>query len=182
MAFISQLKFAELAGTTVKTIKDGIKSGKLVADPKSKGLDPQNPKNKSWLDEWERKKNKRNEKSNPISEVVAEIKRHNDLSEKLSNYGSLEDQKLEQEIKLKKEQTLAIQQKRLASMGTLVLKETVERRISKLGQSLKTHVLAVPRRVSPRILSLVKSGATVAEIEKEIAEELEKALQVGKRP
>jgi len=58
----------------------------------------------------------------------------------------------------------------------LILRDLVEKRIARLGQALKTHVLTTPRKVSPKIFSMVKSGSTIAEIEKEIARELEKAL------
>lgn len=172
MAFISQVKFAKLASASETQIKNAIRDGKLHRDPKSKGLDPNHPKNKAWLEEWARKDNKPGPK--PASRPPKE------LSDDLSGYANLEDQKIEQEIKLKKEQTLAIKQKRLASIGVLILRETVEKRMAKLGQSLKTHVLTVPRKISPKIHAMVKSGSTVGEIEKEIATELEKALRNAK--
>jgi len=66
------------------------------------------------------------------------------------------------------------------SLGILITRESVERRIAKFGQGLKTHVLSIPRKITPRIVSMSKSGISVAEIEKYISEELEKAMKNAK--
>jgi len=172
------------------TIITGIKNKKIVIDKETSSIDPEHPTNKKFLEELVRsnragkEKHKNKSKQPPILDALLEnakeIKRHNDITENLNRYGNLEDQKTEQEIKLKIEQILQIRQKRLVSLGILITRESVERRIAKFGQGLKTHVLSIPRKITPRIVSMSKSGISVAEIEKYISEELEKAMKNAK--
>lgn len=161
---IDQSKFAKLCGVSRNTIIADIKRKPAVlhVDIKTKGIDPDHALNRAYIEDLARKK-KKPESTKKVSEAI-------------QIYGSLEEQKIEQEIKLKIEQRLSIQQKRLTGIGVLILRELVEKRIARLGQALKTHILTTPRKVSPKIYSMVKAGATVAEVEKEIARELEKAL------
>jgi len=187
MALLTQSKFAKLAGVSRQTvIVDSKKKPPKVIIEKNTKIDTDHPTNKAYIEELVRNPKvgkKYKKKENPLealTENLKELKRHNDIIENFQSVDDLEKKKLEQEIKLKTEQTLQIQQKRIAQLEILILKAEVDKRLSKLGQGIKTHLLTVPRKVAPRLVAMVKSGSSVAEIEKAIAEEIEKAMMNAK--
>lgn len=174
MPLLTQSAFAKLAGVSRNTvIVDSKKKPPKVIIEKNTKIDTDHPVNRAYVEELVRS-NRAGLKYE--TKKKQEKKSADQIQESFLTVEELETKKLEQEIKLKTEQTLQIQQKRIAQLGILILRETVDKRLSKLGQGIKTHLLTVPRKVAPRLVAMVKSGSSVAEIEKAIAEEIEKAM------
>lgn len=178
MPLLTQSKFAKLAGVSRQTvIVDSKKKPPKVIIEKNTKIDTDHPVNKAYIEELVRNP-KAGKKYN--TDKQKEKRTASEIEYGFLSVEELETKKLEQEIKLKTEQTLQIQQKRIAQLGILILKDIVDKRLSKLGQGIKTHLLTVPRKVAPRLVAMVKSGSSVAEIEKAIAEEIEKAMMNAK--
>jgi hypothetical protein len=152
-------EFANFLGIDIKRLNSEIKAGNIYLS--NSKIDPQHPKNSAFMDEIKREK-------------------YGSLNDDDEIPSDLELQKSIQEYKYKKEQALSLKQKRLTQLGILVHRETFERQLAKFGQGLKTHVNSLPRRITPTIFSMVKSGKKESEIEKYIANEIEEALRRAK--
>lgn len=89
---------------------------------------------------------------------------------------TLEKEKLEVDIRLKREQADHAAQRRMTHLGQLLDRDLAVQVFSKISAAMKIHLLDLPARLSPRLHALGKAGSA-ADIESLLAAEMSKALQ-----
>jgi hypothetical protein len=93
---------------------------------------------------------------------------------------TLNAQRIQADIDLKREQAATHRQRRLERLGLLVEKALVDKRIATLGAEIRSRFLDLPARVFPQIVALVKSGRedeALAHLEREIGEAIERVKE-----
>jgi hypothetical protein len=190
-------EFAELAGVTPGAITLAIKRGKLESQPDG-SIDTEGESAKKYLAEQKMKRSpamnggrpyqsvsRRAKKLDPIDLEIPSIVDVSDTS--LPNEDQIDfdrpelyiqrfpgDPALQDKIAATIKKIVEIkrhEQMRAKAAGQLVERELVEKRFASFGESLRTQILTVPRRVAAQVTARAKSGGE-REVEKYLADEI----------
>jgi phage terminase Nu1 subunit (DNA packaging protein) len=184
---VNKVTFAEIAGVGKASVTLSVQRGKLIEN--SDGfIDTENAINKAYIE----KRNKKEKQARPEKEQkkntatkppkIEQI----DLPEPddIELPGEIDDQdqfdqmdKLAVEIRLKKAQAMRHELKYEQDKGFLIPVESVERAAAKVGSEIKIRLQDLPRRIIPRIFSLVKSGATDIDVQELLEREIDDGIE-----
>jgi hypothetical protein len=168
---LSQGKFAELCGISVRQLRKDIVSGKLNKEPNG-SLDPDDETNKEYIES-------RHTTNKPKQGKVGKNRKDViDTEQEIKTVTSLEIQKQEADIAYKHEQTLHVRQRRLKDIGTLVMRSIVTQFMSKMASAIRLHILAsLPDRIYNKLLKQFKDDHIKFEVLKILRTEIEKSVQ-----
>lgn len=190
--------FSELAGVGRASVTLSVQRGKLI-ETKDGYIDTEDQTNKAYLSGRGEKANPKalTIKTAPVKKQPPskkeKLKKERVIKTNLDHLDGVElpepeiqesdfeegdvDQmaKLAVDIRLKMAQAKRHELKFEQDKGFLIPVEAVEKAAAKIGTEIKTRLQDLPRRISPRIISMAKSGAT----EREIQDVMEKEIDDG---
>lgn len=184
---LSKADWSKKYNCTRAAVTMAVKQGRLDCSLDGT-LDERNKINQLWISKLKKKPQIEKEKKKVKNEVVKENQKQkvktiildND-DDDLDEQGLIYIKKTDAEVRYKREQIRAIKQKRLERLGVLIEKELVRRVFDSFAADLKLRLLGLPKVLSPRIISLVKSGEKENTIQGMLEDEISNAIKTAKQ-
>lgn len=194
---VNKITFADMAGVGKASVTLSVQRGKLI-ETQDGYIDTENQTNATYLANRRKKakpedqnkplKKPRRKKEKPASTTTIEALDGvdlpvDDLTEDESMIAASESDspdmitKLAVEIRLKKAQARRHELKYEHDKGLLCPVELVERAAAKVGSEMKIRLQDLPRRITPRILAMARSGAEAQEIQETLEREIDDGIE-----
>lgn len=198
-ALILKSAFAKLCGVTPAAITQAIARGVVVVGALNK-IDPDQPINLEYRRNLETRRHRGPKKApapqKPKPKAVipfpvdsgqsdqpnlqpADGNGH-DIDAHIAYVNKIRDRKQEADIRRINASATKANTETAAKMGRLVERKIVGQYAGILGAELRTRLVEMPKRIAPQIVALVKSGADVMEIVKDLEAEIADAIKHAK--
>lgn len=192
---VTKTAFAEMAGIDQSTVTMSIRRGKLVATPEG-FIDTEDPVNTIYMARRKqkgaipsvvtfRKPKRQAKRKEPVASVAQKPEaldaidlRDPDI-ERPESEGDVFDQldKVAAEVKYKNIMTKRNELKYAQDKKELVPWELVDRMNARAKNELKSRIQDLPRRMTPRLAAMARSGSDDREIQSALEREIDDALQ-----
>jgi hypothetical protein len=195
---VNKVTFADMAGVGKASVTLSVQRGKLV-ETADGYIDTESPVNAAYLAKRKAgaaKESTPNQKpANKTTAKKRERKPRKEVTTKLDGLDGVElpdpdldvpddgdeggvDQlsKLAVDIRLKRAQARRHELKFEQDKGSLIPVESVERAAAKVGAEIKIRLQDLPRRITPRIMAMARSGADDKEVQAALEREIDDGI------